>query len=69
MGKDYMSTRQAARLLDISEQALVRKADLLGAKKDRLGWYRWPAERIDAYRAAIAGKDLNDPTRGHDLEW
>lgn len=68
MADGYMTTREAARLLDISNVALLRKAALLGAKKDGRGWYRWPADRIKAYKNATAGKALTDPTRGRELE-
>lgn len=68
MSQEYLSTRQAAHFLNISTVALLRKATLLGAHKDRRGWYRWPSDRVKAYRAATAGKALTDPTRGQELE-
>jgi len=61
------TTREAARYLDISTVALLRKVELLGASKVGIG-YRWPIERVKAYERAVAGKALSDPTRGSELE-
>lgn len=62
------STREAARFLDISTVALLRKTDKLGAYKDSRGWYHWPVERVKAYARAVSDKALTDPTRGQELE-
>lgn len=64
---DTWTTREAARYLDISTVALLRKVDLLGAYKEGRG-YQWPIENVQAYAQAVAGKSLNDPTRGDELE-
>jgi len=68
MDNETMTTREAARYLNLSTVVLLRKADLLGGVKDGRGWYRWPKDRIEAYKRAVVGKGLNDPTRGKDLE-
>ena len=60
------STREAARYLNISTVAMLRKADLLGAVKVGKG-YQWPIERVKEYARAVAGKSLTDPTRGQEL--
>ena len=60
------TTREAARYLDISTVALLRKVKLLGAVKVA-GGYQWPIERVKAYEHAVAGKALSDPTRGSEL--
>ena len=60
------STREAARFLDISTVAMLRKAELLGAVRVGRG-YQWPVEKVRAYARAVAGKSLNDPTRGEEL--
>ena len=67
MGDEMLSTRQAARFLDLSTVALLRKTTLLGAEKDAQGWYHWPIEKLREYKDAVAGKALNDPTRGQEL--
>jgi hypothetical protein len=61
------STREAARYLDISIVALLRKVELLHAEKVGRG-YRWPIDRVKEYARAVAGKALTDPTRGEELE-
>lgn len=61
------STREAARYLDISRVALLRKVDLLGAVRVGRG-YHWPIKRIEEYARVVAGKVLTDPTRGEELE-
>jgi len=68
MGQKMLTTREAARFLDLSTVALLRKADLLGAEKDARGWYLWPKDKLCEYKEAVAGKALNDPTRGEELE-
>ena len=60
------TTREAAHYLDISTVAMLRKAELLGAIKVGRG-YQWPIERVKEYGRAVAGKSLNDPTRGMEL--
>lgn len=60
------TTREAARYLDISNVAMLRKAALLGAVRVGRG-YQWPIDRVKAYARAVAGKSLNDPTRGEEL--
>lgn len=60
------STREAAHYLNISTVAMLRKAELLGATIVGRG-YRWPIERVKEYGRAVAGKALNDPTRGEEL--
>ena len=60
------STREAAHYLDISTVAMLRKVKLLGAEKVGRG-YQWPIDRVQAYGRAVAGKSLNDPTRGVEL--
>lgn len=60
------STREAAHYLDISTVAMLRKAKMLGAVLVGRG-YRWPIERVKEYARAVAGKALNDPTRGEEL--
>ena len=60
------STREAARYLDLSTVALLRKAALLGAVRVGRG-YQWPIERVKEYARSVVGKSLNDPTRGEEL--
>lgn len=67
MGQKYFTTREAARFLDISTVALLRKVDLLSAIREDKG-YKWPITKIKEYKKATAGKALTDPTRGQELE-
>jgi len=67
MGQEMLTTRQAARYLDLSTVALLRKATLLGAERDGRGWYLWPKDKLREYRQAVVGKSMNDPTRGEEL--
>jgi excisionase family DNA binding protein len=68
MADEFMTTREAARYLDLSITVLTRKARRgeLGAVKRGNGWV-FPKSQIEAYARAVAGKSLNDPTRGDDL--
>jgi len=64
---ETLKTREAAHYLGLSTVALLSKKNLLDAKRDARGWLWWPVDRLDAYGAAVAGKSLNDPTRGEEL--
>lgn len=62
---DFMTTSDAARYLDMTVTGLARLARLgsLGAVRKGNAWL-FPTSEIERYKASVAGKDLNDPTRG-----
>jgi excisionase family DNA binding protein len=62
-----MTTGEAAERLELTTAVLRRKAakGKLGAVKRGRQWF-FPREEIERYALSVAGKNLNDPTRGRD---
>lgn len=62
---DFMTTADAARYLGMTVTGLARLARLgnLGAVRKGNAWL-FPVSEVERYKTSVAGKDLNDPTRG-----
>lgn len=60
-----MSTREAAKYLDVSERTIHRLIERELIQASRFGNY-WAidSDSLEQYRQSVAGKAKHDPTRG-----
>jgi hypothetical protein len=65
--EDYLTSREAAEILDLTPEGLRRKARLgqLDATK-RGGVWWFVRESVEQYAATVEGKSRHDPTRGRE---
>jgi len=64
MNGDYLSTKEAAQLLGVTQETisrLIRKRKLEGYKLG--GFYVVARSSVEVYAACVDGKSRNDPTR------